>query len=169
VKLSKPQLGSSARFSACEKLVHEIRLLSERINKALSLIDPTAYDAHVLLRQKLIEKFPFAKGRASIDPTLFQGRSVIYNRQTPNHLDGRDPTIGWTPLFVTGEFTGGGLRIRRLGLRMSFTPGTCIFLRGRVLPHEIEVFGGGQRVSIAHFCHQSVWAEMGVTLASSAL
>jgi hypothetical protein len=130
------------------------------MNAALSLIDPAAHQAHVKLRSKLLETYAYARGRAAIDPSLFQGRSIIYNRQTPNHFDRRDPTIGWTPLVVFGRFTGGSLRIRRLGIRMSFLPGTCIWIRGRVLAHEVEVFEGGQRISIAHFCHQSVWDTM---------
>jgi hypothetical protein len=149
-------------MAACESFVYEIRLLSERMNTALSLIDPKAFEAHEELRRKLIDKYTYARGRAAIDAILFQGRSIIYNRQTPNHLDRRDPYIGWTPLVVFGRFTGGKIRIRRLGLRMSFLPGTCIWIRGRVLAHEIEVFEGGQRVSIAHFCHDSVWNMMAV-------
>ncbi len=35
--------------------------------------------------------------------------------------------------------------------------------------HEIEEFDGGQRISIAHFCHDSLWKEMGITLRSSGI
>ena len=133
------------------------------MNEALSVIDPNAFLAHQDLREKLIEAYPYVRGRAAIDPILFQGRSIIFNHATPNHLDRQDPPIRWTPLIVFGNFhSGGSLIIRRLGLRMSFKPRTCIWLRGRVLPHEIEAFHGGQRISIAHFCHDSVWTKMGL-------
>jgi hypothetical protein len=139
------------------------------MNAALSFIDPDAHRAHLKLREELVKTYPHARGRAVIDPSLFLGRSVIYNRQTPNHFDRRDPITGWTPLVVFGRFTGGSLHIRRLGIRMSFLPGTCIWIRGRVLAHEVEVFEGGQRVSIAHFCHQSVWDAMGIVPTTSTI
>jgi len=104
---------------------------------------------------------------ASIDPLLFQGRSVIFNRQPPNHVDGKDPKLAWNPLATAGSYTEGRLRIRRLGLRVWFGGGACVFLHGAILHHEIEPFSGGQRIFIAHFCHQSLWKEMGVVLRSS--
>jgi hypothetical protein len=143
-------------------------LLSHRINETLKLLDPAAFESHVELAEKIKERLPHARARASIDPILFQGRSVIYNRQTPNHIDRRDPKLGWNPLTTAGgDYTEGWLRIRRLRLRMWFGGGACVFLRGAILHHEIEPFGGGQRISIAHFCHQSLWDEMGVILRSS--
>jgi hypothetical protein len=84
-------------------------------------------------------------------------------------LDQKDPKLGWNPLTVAGTFTGGRLRIRRLGLRMWFGGGACAFVRGAILEHEIEEFDGGQRISIAHFCHDSLWKEMGITLRSSGI
>ena len=114
------------------------------------------------MHKKLKETYPHVRARSSIDPFLFQGRSFIYNRQTPNHTDKREPLVGWNPLFVTGQFTGGRLRVRRLGLRMWFGPGACIWVRGRILAHEVEPFDGGQRISVASFMHQSVYDTVGV-------
>lgn len=109
-----------------------------------------------------MERYAHVRSRASIDPSSFQGRSVIYNRQTPNHVDRRDPRLAWTPLFTLGSFKGGNLRVRKLGLRMWYGPGACVFIRGAMFAHEIESFDGGQRISIAHFCHDSVWKDAGV-------
>ena len=36
-----------------------------------------------------------------------------------------------------------------------------IFLRGGILPHEVEAWEGGQRVLLAHFTHKSLWDEFG--------
>jgi len=167
--LSKAQLQSCANYSACAKLVDEIALLSERLNEALKCLDPEAYRSHLALAEKLRDIHPHARARATIDPLLFQGRSVIFNRQTPNHVDRKDPKLGWNPLTTAGGYTEGRLRIRRLGLRMWFGGGACVFLRGAILHHEIEPFDGGQRISIAHFCHSSLWAEMDVSLHSYGL
>lgn len=166
---SKVQLGSSARFSKCEQLLQDMGLASHRINEVLCLLDPLAYDSHTTLRKKLVSMYAHVKSRAAISPLLFQGQSYIYNRQTPNHFDRKEPKASWTPLFTAGLYTGGYLRIRGLGLRMWFGPGACIFLRGGLCPHEVEPFEGGQRISIAHFCHQSVWSEAGVEFKSSGI
>jgi hypothetical protein len=132
------------------------------------MLDPAAFESHVELSEKIKERHPHARARATLDPILFQGRSVIYNRQTPNHVDRKDPKLAWNPLTTAGkDYTGGMLRIRRLGLRMWFGGGACVFLRGAILHHEIEPFGDGQRTSIAYFCHKSLWDEMGVILRSS--
>lgn len=167
--LSKPQLGTCTNYSACAKLVYEIKLLSVRLNEALKQLDPDAHKSHKDLSEKIKLDYPHARARASIDPILFQGRSVIFNRQTPNHVDKKDPKLGWNPLTTAGDYTGGCLRIRRLKLRMWYGPGCCVFLRGAILPHEVEEFEGGQRISIAHFCHESLWKEVGVKLCSSGL
>lgn len=167
--LSKPQLGSCVNYSACALVVSEISLLSERVNETLRCLDPEAHTSHQELAQSLSKAYPHVRARAAIDPILFQGRSIIFNRQTPNHFDTKDPKLGWNPLTVAGAFTGGRLRIRRLGLRMWFGGGACAFVRGAILEHEIEEFDGGQRISIAHFCHDSLWKEMGITLRSSGI
>jgi hypothetical protein len=132
------------------------------------VLDPASHESHLNLSVKLQEKYAHVKARAAIDPLLFQGRSIIYNRQTPSHIDRRDPILGWNPLTTAGrDFTGGWLRIRRLKVRMWFGGGACVFVRGRVLHHEIEPFDDGQRVVIAHFCHQSLWNDMGIMLRST--
>lgn len=166
---SKDQLQTSAAYSACAKLVDQLRDLSYKLNETLRLLDPDAYNAHRELREKLKAMYAHVRARSAIDPFLFQGRSIIYNRQTPNHRDKREPKIGWTPLFVAGNFTGGWLRIRRLGLRMWYGPGACIFLRGGLLPHEVEPFDGGQRICVASFLHQSVRDDAGIQPVSTGI
>lgn len=94
---------------------------------------------------------------------------MIYNRQTPIHHDRREPRIGWTPLFVMGRFVDGYLRIRQLGIRLWHGPGACVFMRGGILPHEVEEFKGGQRICVASFLHQSVWDDMEIIPRSSGI
>lgn len=165
--ISAAQLKTSSGFSACEKLVDEFRLVSHRLNAVLQHLDPPAFESHKALREAICREHPVAKAQLAIDPYLGLGRSVIFNRQTPNHIDRRDPAHGWTPIMAMGtEFEGGVMRVRALALRMWFGGGACVYIRGGVLHHEIEEFSGGQRVSIAHFCHASVWKFMGIVLKS---
>jgi hypothetical protein len=92
---------------------------------------------------------------------------VIFNQQTPNHVDGKDPKLAWNPLATAESYTEGRLQIRRPGLRMWFGGGACALLRGAILHHEVEPFSGGQRISIAYSCHRSLWKETDVVLRSS--
>ncbi|KAJ8579255.1 hypothetical protein M405DRAFT_754724 [Rhizopogon salebrosus TDB-379] len=96
----------------------------------------------------------------SIDELSWEGRSVQYNRQTPLHPDSTDPPSAWVALVALGKFKGGSLFIPRLNLVLYYEPGTIIFIRGHILPHEVLAFHDGQRVSIAHFTHESLWNEM---------
>ncbi|TDL13343.1 hypothetical protein BD410DRAFT_735516 [Rickenella mellea] len=104
-----------------------------------------------------------------IDPSLWQGRSVIFNRQTPDHVDRRDDPKEFTPIFVLGRFGGGYIRLKTLRLRMWFGGGACVFIRGGLFPHGIEPFHGSQRVSIAHFAHRSLFRQLDVKLSSLGL
>lgn len=167
--LSKSQVQNCKRYSDCANLIAELNLHSERINEVLRLLDPLAYMSHKALSERLQDKYPFVRARSYIDPLLFQGRSIIFNRQTPSHIDRRDPHLGWNPLTTAGDYAGGWLRIRELSLRMWFGPGACVFLRGAVLHHEIEPFNLGQRIVIAHFCHKSLWRDADIELQSSGI
>jgi hypothetical protein len=93
-----------------------------------------------------------------------EGRAIMFNRQTPLHPDRLDPFTSWAIMIALGDFQNGGdLYVPRLKLRIRFLPGDMIAIRGRILPHEVEAWSGGQRVSIAHFTHQSLWDSFGMT------
>jgi len=136
---------------------------SIRINAILKNIDPRQYEALQALRKAVHQKYAFAQALDSIDPLLFEGRAIMWNRQTRLHGDTTDPIRAWVALFVLGKFQKGFLFFPRLNLRLSYEPGTIVYLRGHILPHEVEAWVGGQRVSVVHFTHQSVWDEFGMT------
>jgi hypothetical protein len=52
---------------------------------------------------------------------------------------------------------------RTLGARAQFLPRGMIVVRGGEVLHGIEPFQGGQRVSLTHFSHDSVWKHFGVS------
>ncbi|EJD40572.1 hypothetical protein AURDEDRAFT_22506, partial [Auricularia subglabra TFB-10046 SS5] len=83
----------------------------------------------------------------------FHGRSIIFNRETGEHTDRRDPKLAWTPVITLGRYTRGKLRV--LGKEIDYLPGTLAILRGGILKHSVT-FSGGQRVAIAHFMHKNV-------------
>ncbi|KAG2049939.1 hypothetical protein BDR06DRAFT_892765, partial [Suillus hirtellus] len=92
------------------------------------------------------------------------GRSIQYNCQTPLHPDSTDPPKAWVALVALGTFQKGHLWIPWLRLLLYYEPGSIVFLLGHILPHEVLAFQDGQRVSIAHFTHESIWTELGVHL-----
>jgi hypothetical protein len=170
-------LKSGKRFNFAMSLRNELEESNMMINTVLSYLDPPQHKALVELREMVHKKYPAAKALDSIDPLLMEGRGIMYNRQTRYHADTSDPPTAWTALLVFGHFTGGHLLIKYLKLRLSYEPGksyikfiqlliillyiigTLIFLRGHILPHEVEGWNGGQRISIVHFTHQSLWDQ----------
>jgi hypothetical protein len=140
----------------------DFRFNSHRINSLLKYLDFEQYEALLQLKKAMHKKYPFTKALDSLDPLMMEGRAFMWNRQTPLHPDRADPVKGWAALMVLGHFEKGPLWIPCLNLRLQYEPGAIIFLRGHILPHKVEAWVGGQRVSIVHFMHQSVWDEFGM-------
>jgi hypothetical protein len=76
-------------------------------------------------------------------------------------MDIQDPPLSWAVLVAFEDFTGGGVYIESLGLRIRYRPGDCIAIRGRVVPHEVMDDYQGQRISIPHFTHSDAWKAVG--------
>ena len=157
-------IRSSRQFSAATNTIHRMQGLSECINWAMELIDPTQYTALQQLRLLANERYLYLQALSTIDPLVMEGRAIMFNRQTPAHCDRLDPQRSWATMIVFGTFTQGGeCYIPRLKLRIRYLPGDAIVIRGRLLEHEVLSWNAGQRISIAHFTHQSIWKEYGLT------
>lgn len=161
---SNDLVGTSKRFSAAMSLLQELSLVSTRINFALENIDQHHFRCHERLQKRVHDEYPHARAINAVDPLMMEGRAIMWNRQTPLHPDRLDPAQSWAVLLVSGPFKGGHLYIPRLKLRLRYRAGDMIFLRGGILPHEVEAWEGGQRVSIAHFTHKSLWDQFGLVL-----
>lgn len=150
-------LANNQHFKECCKLLEELRVISLRINKILKQLDPDFHATLERLRLALCAQFPYYRLLAASDPLLLLGRSIIFNRATPEHLDLRDAIAGWAVLLAFGHFHGGELYVPHLGRVFSFPPGTLVLIRGALFSHRILPFFGGVRVSMAHFVHESVF------------
>lgn len=135
----------------------ELHLVSHRVNSLIKYVDEAHYKALVELRAEAERLHKFFKVMGTDDPLLMEGRELMYNRQTPLHSDSSDPKKGWAVLVIVGKFKGSALHIPCLNLHTSYTEGTMIMVRGKVLPHEVEAFLDGQWICIAHFTHKSLW------------
>lgn len=127
------------------KALSEFRILTKRLNGVLDLLDEGAADQYRNLRTVSMGEMQYLRGINTLDPSYWQGRVILFNRQTPRHRDIRNPPAEWTPLHAAGGFTeGGSLFIHELNLRLRYLPGDLIFLRGSLLSHSVEPWSGGQ-------------------------
>ncbi|KLO17329.1 hypothetical protein SCHPADRAFT_887118 [Schizopora paradoxa] len=134
------------------------KILSQRLNGILQEIDPEFFGGLQAVRSFIDRNIASVASLAANDPILMEGRSLIFNRQTPLHNDSLDCPTGWQFIIAAGHFTSGGsLYIPHLDLSLRLLPGDLVALRGRVLSHEIEPWSGGQRISMVNFTHESVW------------
>lgn len=162
--ISHDFLKTGSGFGKMTKAIADMKLLSHAVNAVLKAIDLPQYEALVNLRSFCMKDHPFIKAMAAIDPLMNEGRAIMFNRQTPSHADRQDPLSSWATMITLGKFsTGGELCIPRLNLEIQYSPRDTIVLRGRILPHEVKRWGPGQRISIAHFTHSSLWNSYGLT------
>ena len=142
------------------KLVDELSLLAHRVNACFKSVDPDFYQNLLVFREKHLESQVAIKAISSIDPLLVEGREILYNVRLHEHTDSQDPLRGMAAFSVFGDFEGGYLFYRLLGIRLHFKSGDINLLRSRVIPHEVEHFTG-QRISIPHYTHTSCWRALG--------
>jgi hypothetical protein len=142
----------------------EMQSLSLLVNAILEKIDKNQFEALASLQTKISTQYPVVKALSSIDPLIMEGRAIMFNRRTPTHTDRLDPVRAWATMITFGKFSEGGeCYIKRLKLRIRYLPGDAIIIRGRILAHEVEEWGSGQRISIAHFTHTALWESEDMT------
>lgn len=143
--------------------MEELDLLSEQVNQVVKLVDPVFYQS-LLKLQDAVQGCSSMKALNSIDQLLFEGRELLFNRQSGPHKDSQDPKGGYAGLYALGNFKGGNLRVNLLkgSIRMRLEPGDFILLRGRVFEHWVEDWTGGQRIAMPHFTHTSLWKRFGL-------
>lgn len=146
-------LRSVKRFEESVKLLQGLYVASARLDDMFALLDPEQHAFFSRVSEDLKQKFASYELLAQWDPTFFHGRSLIFNRETAEHVDRLDTKLGWTPLINVGTHTEGKLRV--VDLDIDYLPGTLVFIRGGILPHSVT-FSGGQRIAIAHFMHKDV-------------
>lgn len=159
---SKNQLETSTRFSLSRTIIRELDPIGVRVNAILEFVGVEAFRSCGNLRDAIIQKYDWAKDLLHDDCILMQGRSFALNRQTESHTDDKGPLGEWTPLIALGFSKGVKIRLAGIKEILCFEPGTIIFLRGGEIPHAIEAWSGGQRISIACFTHRNIWDEFGM-------
>jgi hypothetical protein len=154
-------LTTGTAFTTTCQLFEELNLLSHRINEAFRFLDPDFYSKLLELRKRANSE-PVVRALNEIDCLLLEGREFLFNRLSGPHTDSQDPQLGWAVLFALGNFKGGYVYFPTLGLRVRLEPGDAVLIRGRVVKHGIEAWEGGQRISVPHFTHTSLWRQFGM-------
>jgi hypothetical protein len=138
-------------------------MLSMKVNETVRRVDPIFFQSLKELHEKATAKHPSLAAWTSVDPILFEGRELLFNRLSGPHWDSQDPKLAYAGLFAAGNFTSGGrVHFPGLNLKVRLLPGDFVLLQGRVMQHEIEGWEGGQWISIPHFTHTSLWRDCGL-------
>jgi hypothetical protein len=143
------------------KLIKDLEILSHRVNAILEFIDPSHYKEVVKLNTELKKRVAGYEVLCQ-DPLLYEGREVIFNRESAEHTDSQDPPLGWAILCAFGDSTGGWVHFRHLGLSARYNPGDILAIRGRLIPHSLGKILSGDRISIPHFTHSAAWRALGM-------
>ncbi|KIL56279.1 hypothetical protein M378DRAFT_17219 [Amanita muscaria Koide BX008] len=159
---SRDILSSGKMLAKSCELFKSLDLVSYRVNSLLKFVDPQFHANLTLLREAMERKHAVSKCMNAVDPLLYEGREILYNRISGLHFDTQDPKLAYAALLTAGQFQGGYVSIPLLKLRIRLEPGDMIFIRGRVLEHSIEEWEGGQRISVPHFTHTSMWRSCGL-------
>jgi hypothetical protein len=156
-------IGTGKSFQATSRVVQSLQPLSYRVNALLEHLDPSHYAEAQKVRDALRKHYPGFRALSDLDPLVYEGRELLFNRTSGEHTDRQDPPLAWAILAAFGDFAGGDVFIKSLGLRIRLEPGDCIAIRGRVVPHEVLGDYTGQRISIPHFTHSLTWNAVGNT------
>jgi hypothetical protein len=97
--------------------------------------------------------------------SIFNGASVISNRETPTHRDNFSRSQWYDLLTTVGPYQEAILELPGVGLRFMYASGTVIGLCGRVLRHGVSE-AGGERICVAYYMRENVQRRLNTQLAS---
>ncbi|KAI0832986.1 hypothetical protein F5Y06DRAFT_290337 [Hypoxylon sp. FL0890] len=138
---------ANLQFSAFGACTEVVRFFFE-------LIDPKLLDEYVKVANEVSrQRCAFFETRRKDDP--FVMRAALVNLMTNEHEDQGDWHYGFAGLVSVGEFQGGDLLLRELGLRVESPPGCVQLIRGRELRHSITRWTG-RRFVVVNVTHEPV-------------
>ena len=85
----------------------------------------------------------------------FTAFSVISNRETELHRDGKGFGPFYDLITTVGHYTGGRFEVPGIGLCFRYDPGTIMGLCGKVLGHSVAAVDG-DRFCLVQFFHRKV-------------
>ncbi|KAG6355146.1 hypothetical protein INS49_004227 [Diaporthe citri] len=121
------------------------------------ILEPTLMQQYIRVADEVAKLGVPFQTRRSGEP--FSMRALLVNLMTYEHQDTGDWHHGYAFLLPVGDFTGGDLVLRELGLQIEAPSGCLQMLRGRELRHSITKWSGRRFVCV-NVTHESVrrWA-----------
>ncbi|CAJ2511347.1 Uu.00g069720.m01.CDS01 [Anthostomella pinea] len=132
---------------------------TEMIRLVFGLLDPNLLDDYTKVAKEvggIVYQQPFVTRREN---EVFCLRAILINLMTYEHVDRMDWHHGFAALVPMGDYQGGDLLTRELGLQIESRPGCLQLLRGRELRHSITKWTG-RRFVVVSTTHNAVkrWA-----------
>lgn len=143
------------------RYLHEDRDSLCILGAALSLIHPIAAKRGLDLMDGIANGTLRNEATNSLDQARllwaspFSAFSVISNRETEFHRDGKGFAPFYDLIATVGNYTGGRLEIPGIGLRFRYDPGTLIGICGKALEHGVAEVDG-DRFCVVQFFHRKV-------------
>lgn len=122
------------------------------------LLDPDLLEEYTRVADEVAKgEYVHFQTRRSGEP--FVMRALLVNLMTYEHRDPGDWHHGYAFLLPVGDYSGGDLVLRELGLQIEAPPGCFQMFRGRELRHSITKWTGRRFVCV-NVTHEAVrrWA-----------
>lgn len=145
-------------FHQLVKLRHSAFGACTEISKFFfQILEPTLLQQYIRVADEVAKLGVPFQTRRSGEP--FVMRALLVNLMTYEHQDTGDWHHGYAFLLPVGDFTGGDLVLRELGLQIEAPAGCLQMFRGRELKHSITKWAGRRFVCV-NVTHESVrrWA-----------
>lgn len=87
--------------------------------------------------------------------SVFNGMSVIGNRETPCHRDNNSRAEWYDLLATIGPYRSAIMELPGIGLRVRYDPGTVMGLSGKIVLHGVAECDG-ERVCYAYYMRDTI-------------
>lgn len=141
------------------------------LSAILRIIHPDMYRAGRASLQQLRVQTDEIKDGADVQPiiekwaSVFNGVSVIINRQTPFHRDNNSRAEWYDMLATIGTFQDPIMELPGIGRRFAYNSGTVVGISGRCLQHGVSE-SQGERLCLAYYMRDNVHERLGIPVAT---
>ena len=131
------------------------------LGAALSLIHPIAAEQGLAILDGIANGSIHNEATDSLDEARslwaspFTAFSIISNRETEFHRDGKGFAPFYDLLATVGHYTGGRFEVPGIGLCFKYDPGTMMGICGKVLQHGVPEVDG-DRFCVVQYFHRKV-------------
>jgi hypothetical protein len=132
------------------------------MNLTLSLIHPDLFQCGLEMLRSL-RQLDGTEATAQKWQSVYTGIAVVCNRLSPAHRDSKSKAEWFDTLLSYSDIgTSPRLLLTDIGLDLEYSSGTVVGCCGMVLKHEVELWGMGDRICLAHFMRESVRKRLNV-------